>query len=317
MEGVEAVENLVNIPGRISYGGSATDVVIFAASPEYLKMASVKTDYGKEYSSGNENTIVNTSVLNLMGIKEVNYDSALNEEAKITLLIPAELLGQEQGSEVKEVEKILKIVGVISDTETPYLFIPLQVAKEEGVINYSQAKVKVTDSTKLEDVRQKFESLGFSTTSAADTVQQIDQIFSIFRVILASFGSIALVVSALGMFNTLTVSLLERTREVGLMKALGAKRSAVFALFLSESLLISIIGGVIGILLGWGAGELTNFLLNRLAAVTGNEAVDIFQTPLLFIGGILIFSFMVGFLTGLYPSKRASSLNPLDALRYE
>ena len=76
-------------------------------------------------------------------------------------------------------------------------------------------------------------------------------------------------------------------------------------------------GGLLGILFGVGVGEFGNYMLNRLAAATGNEAVDIISTPLVFIGIIFVFSLTVGFLTGLFPSRRAGKLNPLDALRYE
>jgi len=314
---VEDVEPLLNVPGKINYGGSSTDIVIFSASPEYLNMGSVKVDQGNYYSETDNSVIVNTAVLNLIGINEDAYNKVIGSKAEVKILLQEDLFEEGSTKESKTAIRELNIVGVIADTETPYVFLPFSILKEQGVVNYSQAKVKVYDGTQLETIRLQLESLGFSTSSAADTVDQIDQIFTIFRVILAAFGSIALVVSSLGMFNTLTVSLLERTREVGLMKALGAKKKVVFTLFLSESLLIAVVGGSLGILMGWLAGEGVNFLLNRLAIATGNESVDIFQTPVIFVVGIVLFSFVVGFLTGLYPSRRASSLNPLDALRFE
>jgi len=314
---VESVEPLINAPGTINYGGSATDVVVFAASPEYLTMASVNTAKGRYYNPDESGILVNTSVLNLIGVSEDNYEGTVGEKASVDILLQAEMLGKTEETDNKDITKELSIVGVIDDTETPYIFIPLDLLKTNGVVNYSQAKVKVTDSENLDGIREQIEAMGFGTSSAADTVQQIDQIFSIFRIILGSFGAIALIVSALGMFNTLTVSLLERTREVGLMKALGAKRNAVFGLFLSEALIISVIGGLLGVFLGWAGGEGANFLLNRLAASTGNDPVDIFTTPIVFVLGIILFSFFVGFFTGMYPSGRASRLNPLDALRYE
>lgn len=314
---IDLVEALVNMPGKINYGGSATDVVIFATTPEYLEMASVKVDQGSYYEEDEEGMIVNTAVLNLIGVSEQNYTDMLDNKAGVDIIIQKELLDEEDDDKSKTVTKELKIVGIIDDADTPYLFIPLKVATGEGVVNYSQAKVKMKDATGLEDLRQKIEAIGFSTSSAADTVEQINSIFSIFRIILGSFGAIALGVAAIGMFNTLTVSLLERTREVGLMKALGVKKKEVFILFLSESFLISLIGGLLGIAFGWFAGESVNFILAQLARSTGNEAVDIFTTPVAFVGVIIVFSMVVGFVTGIYPSRRASSLNPLDALRYE
>lgn len=317
MDLVEKVEAVVNVPGKLSFGGSTTDVVVFGASPEYLAMASLKPDEGELYGQEAAEVIVNSTVLELVGIEESKYSSEIGSEAQIELWLGRDILDADKDSLGQRVELDVTIKGMIDDQETAYMFIPLGVLKASGVKNFSQAKVMVKDKSKLEDVREQIEAQGFSTSSAADTVQQIDQIFSIFRIALASFGAIALVVASLGMFNTLTVSLLERTREVGLMKALGARRKDVFSLFLSEALLMSAIGGSIGVFLGFLLGEGANYLLNRLAVSAGGQAVDIFQTPLVFAFGVVIFSFLVGFATGIYPSRRAGKLKALDALRYE
>lgn len=312
---VERVEMQVNLPGRLKFGGSSTDVVVFGAPRDYLKLASVRTDFGQVYEDSWEAVIVNTAVLNLVGYTEETYEDAINNTATLELVLLTEILNE--GSETKAVTKELKIEGVITDNETPYIYVPASLLEKEGVVNYSQAKVMVKDQNDLTTIRNNIEALGFTTSSAADTVQQINQIFTIFRVVLAGFGGIGLVVASLGMFNTLTVSLLERTREVGLMKALGARRKDIFRLFLFEALLISGIGGIMGIAFGVGLGEFGNFLLNRLAQATGNEGVDIFYTPIFFVAGIFMFSLLVGFLTGLFPSRRAGTISPLDALRYE
>ncbi|MCA9392216.1 ABC transporter permease [candidate division WWE3 bacterium] len=321
-EPVEQVELQVNLPGRIRFGGSSTDVVVFGATKEYLQMASVKSDVGNVYENNQDAIIVNTSVLNLVGVDPQAYEQTLGKDASIELVLLTELLNndttaQDGGEESTSVTKELPIVGIIDDNETPYVYIPLSLLRSENVVNFSQAKVKVKNQAELEAIRNNIESLGFNTSSAADTVQQIDQIFTIFRVVLAGFGAIGLIVAALGMFNTLTVSLLERTREIGLMKALGAKRKDIFLLFLVEALLISGIGGLLGIGFGYLLGEGGNFMLNQLAQATGNDPVDIFYTPVVFMVIIFVFSLSVGFLTGLFPSQRAGKLNPLDALRYE
>ncbi|OQX51290.1 hypothetical protein B5M47_01085 [candidate division CPR3 bacterium 4484_211] len=319
LQNVEAVEPLISSPGQISFGGSSTDVVVFASSQEYIEMSGIKASFGSVFDPGTDKLIVNAAVLRLVGVDEANYGQTVGQQAKLNVIINAEQQRSESvpNPEAKSIEKDLSIAGVISDNETPYVFVPRELLEKEGVLNYSQAKVKVKNKSDLELVRQKIESLGLSTTSASDTVQQIDQIFSLFRIILAALGSIALVVAALGMFNTLTVSLLERTREVGLMKALGAKKRDVFSLFLSEAMIISCIGGGLGVVFGFFLGEGANYILNYLAQSTGNEPVDIFHTPFFFVLIIILFSFVVGFITGMYPSRRASRLNPLDALRYE
>lgn len=319
-EEVEDVQFLVNLPGRLSFGGSTTDVVVYGVTKEYMEVSGVNPEFGELFENNDRAMILNTSVLDLVGVDQANYESIVGESTSAEYILLQDLITPFDSTEEierKVVEKEFPIVAVVDDNQTPYIYVPLSFLEEEGVVNYSQAKVKVYNQEQLEAVRTNIESLGFSTSSAADTVRQIDQIFGVFRIILAAFGAIGLAVAALGMFNTLTVSLLERSREIGLMKALGAKQNDIFLLFLFEALLISGIGGLLGILFGIGIGELGNYGLNRLAAATGNEPVDIFSTPVVFIGIIFVFSLTVGFLTGLFPSRRAGKLNPLDALRYE
>ena len=119
------------------------------------------------------------------------------------------------------------------------------------------------------------------------------------------------------MFNTLTIALLERTQEIGIMKSLEASNSDVKKTFLVEAILIGFLGGASGILLGIGASEVFNFGVNKLTGSLGGNEVDLFYIPAEFMLMILIFSTTVGLLTGFYPARRAAKLNPLDALRYK
>jgi ABC-type antimicrobial peptide transport system permease subunit len=148
-------------------------------------------------------------------------------------------------------------------------------------------------------------------------VSEISRVFSLFRVILGIFGLIALIVAALGAFNTLTISLLERIREVGLFKALGMRNKDIYKLFLTESLFIGIFGGTLGLILGGFLGQGINVILKFMAQRAHAEAIPLFITPWFFALGVALFSVVVGFLTGWYPSKRAVKIDPLDALRYE
>ena len=124
-------------------------------------------------------------------------------------------------------------------------------------------------------------------------------------------------VASLGMFNTLTVSLLERTREVGLMRAMGMKSSEVQELFLSESIIMGVFGGCIGLTLGFVAGKFLGFVLSIFAIAKGVGYVDVTYLPFPFIMLILILSVTVGFITGIYPATRAKKISALNALRYE
>ncbi len=124
-------------------------------------------------------------------------------------------------------------------------------------------------------------------------------------------------VSAIGMFNTMTVTLLERTKEIGIMRTIGASPNDVKYLFVSESVVVGFMGGVTGILMGVVLGFIVNVSLNALAAANGGQAVQLFSFPLGFLAFIATFSAIVGYLTGIFPARRAATLNPLDAIRYE
>jgi putative ABC transport system permease protein len=128
---------------------------------------------------------------------------------------------------------------------------------------------------------------------------------------------LALIVSAIGMFNTMTISLLERTQEIAIMKSLGASARDIWSMFLTESILIGFLGGTLGIGIGFVGTEVFNFFLNFIAKNFGGMSVDIFYIPLWFIIFIIVFSTIVGMVTGFYPAKRAAALDILEALRYK
>jgi putative ABC transport system permease protein len=176
------------------------------------------------------------------------------------------------------------------------------VAKEQGL---------------LPEIRKLIETLGFKTTSTVDTVAEIEKLFRNLRMILGFLGTIALAVASLGMFNTMTVSLLERTREVGVMKAMGMLSNEVRELFLAESMIMGLGGGMLGVAFGYLSGRLLSIILSSVSILKGQGIMDIAYVPWFFVAFILLISFVVGVLTGWYPSKRARSISALNALRYE
>ena len=171
--------------------------------------------------------------------------------------------------------------------------------------------------TDLAKIRKQIEAMGYTTRSVADTVAQINSLFATAKTLLLLLGMVALAVAALGMFNTLTVSLLERTREVGLMKAMGMKSSEVKELFLTESMTMGFFGGVLGIVAGFVLGKLLGLILSFFAIFKGVGYIDVSYLPLSFVLVILLLSLIVGLATGIYPAKRATKISALNALRYE
>lgn len=314
LSGVQAVETTTNVAAKARDGENTMDVAFFGSSPQYLEWSGIRPRWGKNISDGDSNEImVNSNCVTFL--KASRPEDIVGKTLTLDLILPKELL---ESGDNKIIEKqAFSIVGVVQNDASPSAYGLSQVLKDNGVVNYSQAKVEIDDSSKVPGLRQQIEGMGFKTQYVGDTVAQIQQIFNVFKIILGSFGLIALIVASLGMFNTLTISLLERMKEVALLKILGTRRRDISYLFLTEALMFGAVGGGLGIGLGFLAGQIANLILNIYAKRSGGDAVNIFYYPLWFMLSIATFSLLVGLLTGLYPSRRATRVSSLDVIRYE
>jgi len=225
------------------------------------------------------------------------------------------LMGKAENSEVPN--QSYKAVGIVNDDSSPKIYANYDNLRKIGLLNYSQFKVEVSDKNKVPEIRKQIENMGLKTQYVGDTVAQINQVFGIFRAILVAFGLITLIVSVLGMFNTLTISLLERIKEIALMKMLGMRKKDINNIFLTESIMLGFTGGIIGIILGVLSGKAINCVLNYYAKSMGGDPVTVFYSPWSFILIIIVISILIGLLTGLYPARRAVKVKSLDVLRYE
>lgn len=302
---------------RLSSQKSTAETVAVGANPKYFSLSQVSLKNGRPYTPDSTSDIViNESLADLLGISKPA--DAVGKEIVMDLIVPADLRTRDNvDGPVVKTGISTKVVGIAAGEQSPIIYLPLSLAEKSGVINRTALKIKVDDRKNIPVVRQSIENNGFSTEYIGDTVDQISQIFTLFRVVLGAFGLIALSVAALGTFNTLTISLMERIREVGLLKTLGMKRQDIFRLFMAESLTIGFLGGVVGCLLASFTGWAINTGLHALAVQSGADPVTVYYTPPIFIIGVGVGSMIVGFLTGLYPAKRAIKMNPLDLIRYQ
>ena len=147
----------------------------------------------------------------------------------------------------------------------------------------------------------------FSIINQSDLLSIFGDILGLFTLFLSAIAFISLVVGGIGIMNIMLVSVTERTREIGLRKAVGAKRRNVLGQFLIEAVTLALIGGILGIILGGGGALALTSFVDNFSAVVGIDAIVI----------AVLFSMAVGLFFGIYPAYRASRLNPIDALRYE
>ena len=187
---------------------------------------------------------------------------------------------------------------------------------------YSMAIAKVSDVRQVLDITDQIVALGYQAYTPQSFVQGINSFYVVLQVIFGGVGAIALLVAAIGIANTMTMAILERTREIGLMKAIGATNRDVLSVFLGEAAGIGFIGGLGGVLLGWSAGQILNvvamaYLAGQSAQQGGPPPSVAVYTPAWLPIFTLVFATLIGLLSGVYPALRAASLVPVNALKYE
>lgn len=237
-------------------------------------------------------------------------------------------------------EQKLKIVGICDlDPDSmrgqarARVFLPLKLAQSlhlmqtsnlretsdaaSGVPTYSNANVRLTSPKYVQQAEDAIKKMGFNTFSIIDATRNLRQFFAVLDLFLGIFGSLALAVASIGIVNTLVMAILERRREIGIMKALGASDSDVKGLFFAEAGAMGILGGILGVALGWIIGHVINFGTNIYLKRQQFPPENIWSVPWWLVAGAIAFAIIVSLLSGLYPASRAARLDPVQALRYE
>ena len=246
------------------------------------------------------------------------------------------------GFSVVPKELKLKIIGIV-ETEpaagyggygNARLLIPLQTAttlraaqvndlrdivrgETSNKITFSSLSVRVKSPTQVESLEASIKNLGFNAFSLLDASKSLRTFFSVFDLLLGIFGSLALAVATLGIVNTLVMAILERRREIGVLKALGAADSDVQQLFFVEAGVMGFLGGISGVTLGWILGRAISFGTNLYLKRQSLDPIELSSVPWWLVLLALFFAVLVSLSAGLYPASRAAKLNPVDALRYE
>jgi putative ABC transport system permease protein len=189
-----------------------------------------------------------------------------------------------------------------------------------GHAGYWGAELRVSDPSRIKPVTKSLTDLGFRAFSLTNQLEEIERIFLIINSSLALIGGIALLVASFGISNTMIMSIRERTREIGIMKAIGGSDGEIMRIFFVEASLIGLTGGVLGVIGGWGIDRVANALANRWILRQVGQAVrhiEFFSIPWYLSGGAILFAVVVSLVAAIYPALRAAKVDPIKALRYE
>jgi putative ABC transport system permease protein len=324
----ESTDAFESVLGHFFSSDTAPEVVIQKAFAEEL--------LGKTPKSGIDETNVAQLAAPLLG-KELTMRYAQREAPPSAPAANSNSLADAAYSVVSR-EQTLKIVGVADlDPESmrgptrARVFLPLKLAESLHVMQptdlrelaasdqpvYSSVNVRVQKPGQVQTVEDSIKKMGFNTFSILDASRSIQQFFKVLDLFLGIFGSLALAVASIGIVNTLVMAILERRREIGIMKAIGASDGDIKKLFFAEAGAMGILGGVLGVALGWAIGQVINLGTNIYLKRQSFPPEHFWSVSWWLVAFAILFSFGVSLISGLYPAARAARLDPVQALRYE
>jgi putative ABC transport system permease protein len=337
LPGVEEVAPEVRAGAEVVYGGK-TNFTMLAGLPQSAREEdAVENVKGKFFSSATADEVLLQR--DFAKKLEKEPDSVLGKT--LTVRYAERQSGDSTSFSIERKEKQFRIVGLL-DAE-PFggmrmisrarVFLPTQTAEAmnlmqpadtqqlvrsaPGARTYSMLTVRMKSAAYAEKVEASVKEMNYSAYSYLDATKSIRRFFAVLDMFLGIFGSLALAVAFLAIVNTLVMAVLERRREIGIMKALGASDADVKKLFFAEAATMGLSGGAVGVALGWVIGRAINFGSNIYLHKMKMPAENLWTVPLWLVAGAIGFAVVVSVLAGIYPAARAARLDPVQALRYE
>ena len=348
VEGVESAFPEIRFPAMVRFKDDEEFNIVQALPADVCKSGFIKLREGSFYDSDNEDSLlISDSLIQRLGIED--FKSAVGQQIEISTIafdfslenFP-NILSFLQGEGLPFASKNYKftIAGVIErmgmSGPVPMrsdILIPTGTSEKMKKIpitniadifqnmretqGYSMVGVKLKDPQYVDSVKKWIEDSGFRTFALIDQLEEIKTVFIFMDVFLFAVAMIAITVASLGIINTLVMSILERYKEIGIMKAVGASNSDVKKIFLFEAGLIGFWGGVFGLILGWIAGMIINLVANIALTRQGAPYMSYFRFPLWLCLGAIIFSILISLAAGIYPTIRAARVDPIVALRHD
>jgi len=248
--------------------------------------------------------------------------------------------GDDYGFSVVRKQQPLRVIGLIE--QEPYggmrtvsrgrIFLPVKTTERLNMAQFTDMRsslrgasgksymtltVRVKDPAKVQAVQDAINQMNYRTFSVLDATKSLRRFFTVLDLFLGIFGSLALAVATLAIINTLVMAVLERRREIGVMKAIGASDQDVKKLFFTEAGAMGFFGGILGIVLGLAIGKAINFGTAIYLTRRQLPAEPVWIMPLWLVGAAIAFSIVVSLVAGLYPASRAARLDPVQTLKYE
>jgi putative ABC transport system permease protein len=318
-----------NLQGKFFSGPSAEEVIL-------LK------DFAEEIDPKNPKELIGQDVTLRYGERQAlaaDSDSTGRPQLSGTPGGGNSTSGDDYGFSVVRKTQKLKVVGIID--EEPYggmrtvsrgrIFLPVDVTEKLNMAQFTDMRsslrgggktymtltVRVKDPGKVAQVQDAIKNMGFRTFSVLDATKSLRRFFTVLDLFLGIFGSLALAVATLAIINTLVMAVLERRREIGVMKAIGASDRDVKRLFFAEAGAMGFFGGLLGIALGFAIGKAINVGTGIYLHRHQLPAEPVWILPPWLIGAAIAFSIIVSLLAGLYPASSAARLDPVQTLKYE
>jgi putative ABC transport system permease protein len=264
----------------------------------YAERQALPPERGDKNSSPNGYSIVpREEKLRIVGIVETEPAAGIGGFGRGRLLIPLQVAETLRAAQTNDLRDLLR------DTPSQH--------------SYESLTIRVNGTSHVKDVEDAIKKMDFTAFSLLDASRNLSIVFAVFDLFLGIFGSLALVVASLGIINTLVMAILERRREIGVLKALGAADRDIRRLFFVEAGAMGLLGGIFGVLLGWLIGRAIDFGTNTYLTRRALPSISIVAVPWWMVASAIAFSVAVSLAAGIYPASRAAKLDPVEALRYE
>jgi putative ABC transport system permease protein len=330
IEGVQAVVPSLSVSGTIEVGRYITISTITGIDAEKGEDLDYEMEEGRFIRKKDRDSMVvgyktAEAFREKKTFKKIERLEILGKKAEI-IVVRRNLEGNEETKSFR-----VRIVGVIEEqgTQDDYkVYLPLEMAvdirewqsmqpnilKRQG---YETLIVIAHNAEDVTDVTEKIVEIGYLAFSFKQVIEGINQIFVILEIVLLGIGAIALIVAALGIINITLMSILERTREIGIMKVIGASNTDVVQIFLMETLVIGFLGGIGGVILAFFVAHGIDFGIGVYVAQQGGTVESMVVMPVWLVVFAIGFAMVVGLISGAYPARKAARLSPVEALRHE